>query len=227
MEKLEWRDVRLDGPEPFLNVRASTTKNHRPAPISIDAELAEELRKIRPVNADPKGRVFAGVLPRIERFRLDLKAAGIESVNGAGDRVDFHALRMTFQMFLTLGGASPRVAMELMRHSDMKLTMKTYTDAGKLPTRAVIESLPSLLSAEGTKNGPPQLPPGLVPNGHSVAQSVTPSLESNESGTLINKGSGHDLSHHVISRHTTEEWCAVQGLNLRLPACEAGALPLS
>ena len=51
---------------------------------------------------------------------------------------------MTFQMLLTLNGTSPRVAMELMRHSDMKLTMKTYTDVGLLPTSAAIRDLPSL-----------------------------------------------------------------------------------
>ncbi len=52
--KLEWRDVQLDGPNPFLNVRRSTTKNHKSAPTPIDAELAAELRSIRPENVDPK-----------------------------------------------------------------------------------------------------------------------------------------------------------------------------
>jgi hypothetical protein len=35
---------------------------------------------------------------------------------------------------LARAGVSPRVAMELMRHSDMRLTTKTYTDAMSLPT---------------------------------------------------------------------------------------------
>ena len=38
----------------------------------------------------------------------------------------------------------PRVAMELARHSDLRLTMKTYTDAGQLPLREVIESAAGL-----------------------------------------------------------------------------------
>ena len=36
----------------------------------------------------------------------------------------------------------PRLAMELARHSDMRLTMKTYTGAGQLPLREVMDSLP-------------------------------------------------------------------------------------
>ena len=36
----------------------------------------------------------------------------------------------------------PRLAMELARHSDMRLTMKTYTDAGQPPLREVMDTLP-------------------------------------------------------------------------------------
>ena len=40
LEQLEWRDLHLDGAAPFVSVRRSTTKNHKPAPIPIDGELA-------------------------------------------------------------------------------------------------------------------------------------------------------------------------------------------
>jgi integrase len=43
LAKVEWRDVHIESEDPFLNVRASTTKNHLPAPIAIDDELAAEL----------------------------------------------------------------------------------------------------------------------------------------------------------------------------------------
>ena len=155
--KLAWRDVNLDGPNPFLNVRRSTTKNHKVAPTPIDAELAAELRSIRPENTNPMQRVFVKRIPKMKRFRLDLKAADIAPVDATGRRVDFHALRMSFQMYLTLNGTTPRVAMELMRHSDMKLTMKTYTDAGMLPTAAAIKNLPSLVNGPNA-NTPAQNP---------------------------------------------------------------------
>ena len=45
---------------------------------------------------------------------------------------------------LAAAGVSPRVAMELMRHSDMKLTMGVYTDVAQLPVIEESARLPSL-----------------------------------------------------------------------------------
>ncbi len=42
--------------------------------------------------------------------------------------MDFHALRTTFRTLRSKAGVSPRVAMSLMRHTDIRLTMNTYTD---------------------------------------------------------------------------------------------------
>ena len=39
--------------------------------------------------------------------------------------------------------------MELLRHSDMRLTMKTYTDAGMLLTGEAVAKLPSYITPEG------------------------------------------------------------------------------
>src|SRR5271170_2510949 len=46
---------------------------------------------------------------------------------------------------LARAGVSPRVAMELMRHSDMRLTAKTYTDAMSLPLFGELEKITPLL----------------------------------------------------------------------------------
>jgi hypothetical protein len=46
---------------------------------------------------------------------------------------------------LARAGVSPRVAMELMRHSDMRLTAKTYTDAMSLPLFGELEKISPLL----------------------------------------------------------------------------------
>ena len=81
--------------------------------------------------------------PRIKRFRRDLKKAGIEYIDAQGRIADFHALRKTFDTNLQNNGVAPRVVMELMRHSDIRLTMKTYTDASRLPTDEAIKSLSS------------------------------------------------------------------------------------
>jgi integrase len=185
LEKLEWRDVQLDG-EPFLNVRAATTKNGKAAPIPIDGELSATLSGLRGDRVQASDKVFES-LPRIALFRADLAKAEILSVSPSGERVDFHALRMTFQMRLTLNGVSPRVVMEAMRHSDMKLTAKTYTDAGMLPTREAVCSLPPLLP-----NCTPIRTPDLGVEGLGVSSSDTQRETVNDAEIRMDTGFRHD-----------------------------------
>jgi integrase len=148
LQKLAWPDLSLDVASPFIRIRACIAKGRKETQQQpIDLELAEELRKLR-VETGGSGRVFAGRIPRMERMRADLKTAKIPFTDAEGRRADFHALRLTFQMLVSLSGAAPRVAMELMRHSDIKLTMKTYTDSSQLPLRKAIEALPSLLGVK-------------------------------------------------------------------------------
>src|SRR5205823_14330006 len=84
-------------------------------------------------NTSPYELVFAKRTPRIEQFKKDLEAAGIPYVDARNEYADFHSLRKTFGTMLTLAGVGQRTVMELMRHSDMRLTAKTYTDAHMLP----------------------------------------------------------------------------------------------
>ena len=50
---------------------------------------------------------------------------------------------MTYITRLQRAGVSPRETMELARHSDIRLTMKTYTDAAALPLMATVRRLPA------------------------------------------------------------------------------------
>ena len=59
--------------------------------------------------------------------------------------------------YLPIAGTSPRIAMEIMRHSDIKLTTKTYTDAGLLPLAETVINLPSL-----TKPAKPSAPDSQI-----------------------------------------------------------------
>src|ERR1700722_13463143 len=144
LSKLLKTDLHLDAKQPFMNVRASTTKNHKQATIAVHPDLLPELRDLLSKLPARESRVFADLLPTMDTFRADLKAAGIEFVDAQGRRADFHALRHTLATNLMLAGTSPRIAMEIMRHSDIKLTTKTYTDAGLLPLAETVINLPSL-----------------------------------------------------------------------------------
>jgi hypothetical protein len=79
----------------------------------------------------------------MKRFQTDLKRANVAYINSKGQRVDFHSLRYTLATNLALAGTPPRAAMEIMRHSDMRLTTKTYTDAGLLAVWDKVANLPS------------------------------------------------------------------------------------
>jgi integrase len=142
LEALQWGDVHLDAPRPFLNVRASTTKNGKAAIQFLRDDLAAELRTLKPAGACEGLPVFADGVPSMPDFRADLAAAGIPETDGQGRRVDFHALRHTLCTDLQRSGVQPTVAMQVMRHSDLRLTSVVYTDATCLPTADAIDRLP-------------------------------------------------------------------------------------
>ena len=143
MFALRWADVEIDK-EPFsVRVRASTSKNHEECILGLKPGLACMLKAIRPVNHDTEDRIFKGLMPEMDRYKKDLALAGIPYKDREGRQLDFHALRKTYCTNLALAGVNQWNAMKLMRHNDINLTMKTYTDAGKLPLGEEINRLPS------------------------------------------------------------------------------------
>lgn len=143
LRTLVWFDVHLEAVQPYLLARASQTKNAKRATMWLRADVVHQLRGIGCATPSPAALVFAQGIPDMEVFRADLKAAGIADVDPMGRKVVFHSLRHTLATALARAKAAPRIAMELMRHSDVRLTMKTYTDAALLPTREAMEQLPS------------------------------------------------------------------------------------
>jgi hypothetical protein len=71
----------------------------------------------------------------------DLKMAGIPKRDARGRTLDVHALRTTFGTLPSVGGVAPRTAQSAMRHSDLKLTMNTYTDPKLLDVAGAIYAL--------------------------------------------------------------------------------------
>ncbi len=56
---------------------------------------------------------------------------------------------------LNVARETHRVAQQAMRHSDIKLTMQTYTDANQLDVASAIEKLPSFSDPNATPNPTP------------------------------------------------------------------------
>ncbi len=152
----------LDGPIPFAILDAADEKNRQGSEIALRDDLAADLRSwlddklgelqdearrqgkpipVRLPSDTPVFNVPAGLLRILDR---DLKAAGIPKRDERGRTLDVHALRTTFGTLLSKGGVAPRTAQAAMRHSDIRLTMQTYTDPKLLDVRGALDSLPSL-----------------------------------------------------------------------------------
>lgn len=142
---LLWTHVRLDVANPHIELPGSITKSGRPETVALVPELAEALSEHR-AGAGARDAVFARV-PSMEQFRRDLKAAGIEEVDERGRRVVLHSLRHSLATMLAAAKVPPAVAMKIMRHRDIRLTLDAYCDEGLLPTAAAMATLPRIAVA--------------------------------------------------------------------------------
>jgi len=128
--------VRLDG---------RYTKNRKPAVIPLKPDFAARLKAF-----------LAGKLPTAAAFktpasghevrvlRQDLKAAGIPEIDDEGRVFDFHSFRVFYASMLAASGTNPKTAMELLRHSDIRLTMNIYSMAFRESLAAAVDTLPDL-----------------------------------------------------------------------------------
>ena len=182
-------DVKLDAA--FVLARAETTKNGEPAQQPLHPDLVTSLRAyIQKLGLQPDDLLF-GEMSR-KHFPKDAAAAGIALV-ADGLHVGFHSLRHTFCSRLQRGGVSQRVLMQLMRHSDRRLSDHLYTDAALLPTRESIQGLPNFAGKLSHI-----LSHDLVPSSPNESRSVPQSNAPNPPSMLINRGSGHDESRKVL-----------------------------
>jgi len=126
-------------------VKAGYTKNREEAVLPLKPEIAALLKEY-----------FTGKLPHAQAFKLpntkkrcesamikaDLQEAGIDPADNGRGKLDFHALRHTFGTLLAASGVHPKTAQDLMRHSDINLTMTRYTHTLRGQQAAAIDSLP-------------------------------------------------------------------------------------
>lgn len=190
LRQLRWGDLHLESVTPFLKLRARTTKSKRADSLPIRSDLAALLRGARG-EADDADPVVPNV-PTMEQHKGYLAAAEIPFLDGEGRRADFHALRHTFGTLLSKAGVSPRMAMELMRHTQIGLTMKHYTDPRIFDLVGAVEKLPKLspdgaelAKATGTLDGR-----SAGGEGEQVAQRVARATSERHSVSSTGKSGG-------------------------------------
>lgn len=157
------RSFRLDADPPVVTVAAAYSKRRREDRVLLHTQVVERLRpwldrqpegeRLFPITAH--GNVAHG-RKTSKMIRLDLEAARRKWLadgehenpsdflayrDVSGKVADFHSLRHTFITNLARSGASPKVAQTLARHSDIRLTLDTYTHVGQDEQLAAIEKL--------------------------------------------------------------------------------------
>jgi hypothetical protein len=136
---LQWRDVDLSE-RPYLHLRPEATKSKRADDVPLNADICARLgglKQLRPFAA-PTDPVFPSV-PKLDRWLLDLKAASIPYRNAAGQICGFHSLRVTLGSRLERAGVPVKARMQIMRHTDPKVSYGSYADVALLDVHGAVE----------------------------------------------------------------------------------------
>ena len=151
IKTLTWADVNFDRAPAQITIRAEHAKSKREDTIPITDSLAQELLDWRDTVAQDIGRkpnaseciVHVGARFR-DSFRKDLKAAKIAEKDAMDRYADMHGLRHTCGTLLAKAKVHPKVAQQLMRHTDIRLTMEIYTHVGAEDQAQALKVLPNI-----------------------------------------------------------------------------------
>ena len=157
-------DFTLEGPNPFVRLSGSKTKNAKLAEQALTLDLATAMRDYL-TNRPATEPVWPGTWSdrAADLLRVDLSDAGIPytkpGVDGKVCVVSFYSLRHSAGLLAEQGGATLREVMTLMRHSDPKLTMRTYGRLRRDEMTKTVANMPTILPADPTRLSPnfPQL----------------------------------------------------------------------
>jgi integrase len=196
LKQMKWSDLHFDAKVPIVVVQDYAAKNKTQESVELFPEIVEALTSHRPVGCKGTDLVFPNGIPRARRLRLDAEANGIPFLDELGRKVVFHSLRDTLATFLQRNGLPQRFAMKMMRHSDIRLTSKVYTDEMQLPIYDAIKNLPRLVAVTGYTQISAQ---NLGGDGEIVSHPVAKDGASNHAEPIANQGDSRFLAQPVAS----------------------------
>jgi integrase len=146
---LRAHDLSLDIAQPVLKLPGEATKNGEEARILLRRDLADELIEwLEATCRKGHDRVFQVPVELVKILKRDLTAAAIPFRDERGRTLDVHSLRYTTATFLSRAKVPPRVAQKILRHSDINLTMRVYTDVHPHDEAEAVEAMPALQRAD-------------------------------------------------------------------------------
>ena len=125
-----------DAGEPVFRAWRPRLRTYGPLPEDTAGMIRTDLRRAR------AHWLRAAEDRRERRQRLD--SDFLKAQDSAGRLVDFHALRHSYASGLAAAGVAPKLAMDLLRHSDINLTLRHYSHTVVRDRAAEVSKLPSL-----------------------------------------------------------------------------------
>jgi len=154
----------LNTDTPSVTVLAAYSKNRREDTLPLRPRLAARLR-IALAHHRPEDPAFPlpGERDIAEMLRFDLVATAdpakglkpVPYIDADGKVADFHSLRHTFVTNLAKSGVHPKVAQELARHSDINITLGTYTHIELEKRAEAVRRLPEIMLPNDAAGNPP------------------------------------------------------------------------
>lgn len=160
LRSLTGRSFDLTSDPPTVAVKARSSKRCKKELLPLSKETAEALVSYL-ANRNPNSPLWPGSWWQrsAEMLRMDLSNAGIAAEDDQGRVVDFHGQRTTFITGLARAGVKPATAQRLARHSDINLTLGTYTRLDMEDLAGAVNNLSVLrLVSQPSTEQPPPLP---------------------------------------------------------------------
>lgn len=199
LSRLTATDFQLAGPVPLVRLDGTRTKNgkavEQPLPPDVAVEMGNYLK-----GRTASDTVWPGTWAdrAADLIRVDLPAAGLPFAQPGPDGrelvVSFYSLRHSAGVLAEEGGATLREVMTLMRHSDPKLTLRTYGRLQLGHLSRAVGNMPSVLptGGESLASGLPQFGPELGQAGDGGGEVVMAGEDGSDDGgrpnSLENQG---------------------------------------
>jgi integrase len=169
LRSLTKQSFNLESDLPTVAVKARQSKRRKYDILPLTDDVAAAVRGFLE-GREPSKPLWPGTWWRrsAEMLRLDLAEAGIEAVDAEGHVVDFHGQRTTFITSLARAGVTPATAQRLARHSDINLTLGTYTRLKMEDLSHAVGQLPNL--RPGSKSESAAAPSASQSDGQAAAE---------------------------------------------------------
>ena len=188
-------DFDLAGDSPSVKIHSTDAKNKNTVRLPLHPDLRDMLVSYFEECGSPAPSVRALKVPsRLRAFYRDLEAADIPKTDERGKIADLHSMRHSTATRLASENVPLTVAMQIMRHSDPRLTAKAYVDQSALPLTASMALLPGMSNEKPLS---PHSSLGLVERGLLESPPVASKPPETEPQVPLNELLSRLLSHFV------------------------------